>query len=54
MGKDEGLKIVRRTRYALLFGWSGSEKKGRGRRKGVFTMGGAPQSVGQHCKLDVL
>lgn len=41
MGKDEGLKIVRRTRYALLFGWSGSEKKGRGRRKGVFTTGGA-------------
>lgn len=41
MGKDEGLKIVRRTRYALLLRWSGSEKKGRGRRKGVFTTGGA-------------
>lgn len=53
MGKDEGLKIVRRTRYALLFGWSGSEKKGRGRRKGVFTRR-AGRAVGQNCKLDVI
>lgn len=55
MGKDEGLKIVRRTRYRATF-WVEREqrKEGTGRRKGVWSSRQAGRTVGLDCKLDVI